>query len=178
MAEPAFYGKPKDIDLILELIEKYQKELREQSLSLAERIYEKKAARFYPPHEASLGYVASEPKLSKTLRSRVIYVSKSGSIEASAEIPPSLSNANGLRPTVWAVSRPRPSRREHAALSRSADGRDAAARRALLSAFETGRNADRRRPSASSLSAICIRAPCIRKAIDTSPNFASIRFRS
>ncbi len=42
MAEPAFYGKPKDIELLLELIEKQQKELRDKSLALAERVYETK----------------------------------------------------------------------------------------------------------------------------------------
>jgi hypothetical protein len=41
-AEPEFYGKPKDIELILDLIGKYQKELRDKSLALAERIYEEK----------------------------------------------------------------------------------------------------------------------------------------
>jgi CHAD domain-containing protein len=42
VAEPAFYGTEKDIDLILDLIDRYQNELRDKSLSLAERIYEKK----------------------------------------------------------------------------------------------------------------------------------------
>jgi CHAD domain-containing protein len=46
VAEPAFYGERKDIDLILDLIGKYQKELRDQSLSLAERIYEEKPRAF------------------------------------------------------------------------------------------------------------------------------------
>jgi len=39
VTEPAFYGKQKDIDLTLELIDRYQKELRGQSLSLAERVF-------------------------------------------------------------------------------------------------------------------------------------------
>jgi CHAD domain-containing protein len=42
VAEPGFYGKPKDIDLILDLIDKYQKELRDKSLALADRVYEEK----------------------------------------------------------------------------------------------------------------------------------------
>jgi CHAD domain-containing protein len=46
VAEPAFYGEQKDIDLILDLIGKYQTELRQQSLSLAERIYEEKPGAF------------------------------------------------------------------------------------------------------------------------------------
>jgi CHAD domain-containing protein len=46
VAEPAFYGKQKDIDLTLELIDKYQKELRGQSLSLAERIFAEKPGEF------------------------------------------------------------------------------------------------------------------------------------
>lgn len=46
MVEPAFYGRPKDIELILKLIEKYQKALRDQSLSLAERVYEQKPRHF------------------------------------------------------------------------------------------------------------------------------------
>jgi len=46
VAEPAFYGKQADIDLILDLIDAYQKELRDGSLSLAERIYEEKPKEF------------------------------------------------------------------------------------------------------------------------------------
>jgi CHAD domain-containing protein len=46
LAEPAFYGDQKDIDLILDLIDRYQRELREQSLSLAERIYAEKPRAF------------------------------------------------------------------------------------------------------------------------------------
>jgi CHAD domain-containing protein len=46
VAESAFYGQQKDIDLTLDLIDKYQKELRDQSLSLAERIYEEKPREF------------------------------------------------------------------------------------------------------------------------------------
>jgi CHAD domain-containing protein len=42
VAEPEFYGKQKDIDLLLDLIDKYQKELRDKSLALADRIYEEK----------------------------------------------------------------------------------------------------------------------------------------
>ena len=46
VAEPAFYGEQNDIDLILDLIDRYQHELREQSLALAERIYEEKPRAF------------------------------------------------------------------------------------------------------------------------------------
>jgi CHAD domain-containing protein len=46
VAEPAFYGKQKDIELALELIDRYQKELREQSLSLAERVFDEKPRDF------------------------------------------------------------------------------------------------------------------------------------
>jgi CHAD domain-containing protein len=46
LADPAFYGEKKDIDLTLHLIEKYQKELREQSLVLAARIYDEKPRAF------------------------------------------------------------------------------------------------------------------------------------
>jgi len=42
VAEPAFYGKPIEIDLTLGLIDKYQKELRDKSLALADRIYDEK----------------------------------------------------------------------------------------------------------------------------------------
>jgi CHAD domain len=46
VAEPAFFGKQKDIGLTLDLIDKYQKELRDKSLSLAERVYEEKPRDF------------------------------------------------------------------------------------------------------------------------------------
>jgi CHAD domain-containing protein len=46
VTEPALFGEQKDIDLILDLIGKYQSELRQQSLSLAERIYEEKPGAF------------------------------------------------------------------------------------------------------------------------------------
>jgi CHAD domain-containing protein len=46
VAEPAFYGKQKDIDLALDLIDRHQEELREQSLSLAERIFAEKPSEF------------------------------------------------------------------------------------------------------------------------------------
>jgi CHAD domain-containing protein len=41
-AEPDAFGNPKDIELALDLIDKYQKELRDKSVALAERIYEEK----------------------------------------------------------------------------------------------------------------------------------------
>ena len=46
VAEPALYGKQADVELALKLIDKYQKELREQSLSLAERIFDEKPRGF------------------------------------------------------------------------------------------------------------------------------------
>lgn len=46
VAEPAFYGTQKVIDQTLDLIDKYQKELRDSSLSLAERIYEENPREF------------------------------------------------------------------------------------------------------------------------------------
>ena len=45
-AEPAFYGKQQDIALAFDLISRYQKELREKVLPLAERIYEEKPREF------------------------------------------------------------------------------------------------------------------------------------
>ena len=45
-AEPAFYGKQQDIALAFDLISRYQKELREKALPLAERIYEEKPREF------------------------------------------------------------------------------------------------------------------------------------
>jgi CHAD domain-containing protein len=40
VAEPDSYGNPKETDFLLDLIDKYQKELRDNSLSLGERIYD------------------------------------------------------------------------------------------------------------------------------------------
>ncbi len=45
-AEPGFYGKQQDIALAFDLISRYQKELREKALPLAERIYEEKPREF------------------------------------------------------------------------------------------------------------------------------------
>lgn len=45
-AEPAFYGKEKDIEFLHGLISDYQKELREKAVPLAERIYEEKPRDF------------------------------------------------------------------------------------------------------------------------------------
>ena len=42
VADPEFYGEQKDIELLLDLIDKLQKELRDQSMALAARIYEEK----------------------------------------------------------------------------------------------------------------------------------------
>jgi CHAD domain-containing protein len=46
MSDPAAYGKPKDIELVLELIEKRQKKLRKRSISLARRVYDQNPRAF------------------------------------------------------------------------------------------------------------------------------------
>ena len=46
LAEPDFYGNPKDIALLVKLMDDYHKELRDNSVSLGERIYETKPRRF------------------------------------------------------------------------------------------------------------------------------------
>ena len=46
VAEPGFYGKQEDIALAFDLIARYQRELREKALPLAERIYEEKPREF------------------------------------------------------------------------------------------------------------------------------------
>jgi len=46
VAEPAFYGKPADVDLTLQLIDKYQSELRGMAVVSAERIYIQKPREF------------------------------------------------------------------------------------------------------------------------------------
>jgi CHAD domain-containing protein len=63
VAEPAFYGEKKDIDLILDLIGKYQNELRLQSVSLAERIYEEKPGAFTLRMEHLWDTWRHEPKM-------------------------------------------------------------------------------------------------------------------
>jgi hypothetical protein len=45
-AEPGFYGKQRDVALAFDLISRYQKELREKALPLAERVYEEKPREF------------------------------------------------------------------------------------------------------------------------------------
>jgi CHAD domain-containing protein len=42
MTDPSYYGQEKDIQLLLDLIDRYQKELRDKSLALAARVYEEK----------------------------------------------------------------------------------------------------------------------------------------
>jgi CHAD domain-containing protein len=44
--EPAFFGKEKDIQLTFDLIARYQKELRDEAIPLAERIYQEKPREF------------------------------------------------------------------------------------------------------------------------------------
>lgn len=46
LAEPEFYSTKNGIELLLDLIERYHKELREQSVAMAERIYEEKPREF------------------------------------------------------------------------------------------------------------------------------------
>jgi CHAD domain-containing protein len=74
VAEPAFYGEQKDIDLMLELIRKYQKELREQSLSLAERIYEEKPRAFTNRIKQFWDTWRQEPEIPEKSSARVTYV--------------------------------------------------------------------------------------------------------
>jgi hypothetical protein len=45
-AEPSFFGGEREVDLTLALIDRRQDQLRENSLSLAERIYEEKPGDF------------------------------------------------------------------------------------------------------------------------------------
>jgi CHAD domain-containing protein len=45
-AEPVFYGKPPEIALLIELIERYHKELRGKALHLGKSIYEEKPGQF------------------------------------------------------------------------------------------------------------------------------------
>lgn len=46
VTEPAFYGRGKETDLFLSLVDKYEKELRDNALSLGERIYAEKPRQF------------------------------------------------------------------------------------------------------------------------------------
>ena len=46
VAEPNLYGAQEETDLVLDLIDKYQKELRDNSLLLGERIYEERPRQF------------------------------------------------------------------------------------------------------------------------------------
>ena len=46
VAEPAFYGTRKDTDLLLDLIDRYQTELRDASMALAARVYADKPGEF------------------------------------------------------------------------------------------------------------------------------------
>jgi CHAD domain-containing protein len=46
VAEPAFYGTREETDLLLDLIDRYQTELRDNSLALAERVYAEKPREF------------------------------------------------------------------------------------------------------------------------------------
>jgi CHAD domain-containing protein len=46
VAEPSFFGADQDIELLLDMIDKRQKELRDRSVSLAARVYEEKPRDF------------------------------------------------------------------------------------------------------------------------------------
>ncbi|MFN7997877.1 MAG: CHAD domain-containing protein [Bryobacteraceae bacterium] len=46
MAEPEFYGKEQDVARLLQLMDKYHKELRDNACSVGERIYEEKPRQF------------------------------------------------------------------------------------------------------------------------------------
>jgi len=63
LAEPAFFGEQKDIDLMLDLIDRYQRELREQSLALAERIYAEKPRAFIQRMKHFWDTWRQEPKI-------------------------------------------------------------------------------------------------------------------
>lgn len=65
-AEPGFYGSQKEIQLLDELIGRYQAELRQQSLSLAERIYEEKPRDFRRRMKHLWDTWQHEPKLEKS----------------------------------------------------------------------------------------------------------------
>lgn len=65
-AEPDFYGSQEDIALLDELIVRYQTELRQQSLSLAERIYEEKPREFRRRMKHLWDTWQHEPELEKS----------------------------------------------------------------------------------------------------------------
>jgi len=46
IAEPGYYGRSKDVEFVLDLVRKYQKELRANAFSLGERVYEEKPRAF------------------------------------------------------------------------------------------------------------------------------------
>jgi CHAD domain-containing protein len=74
VADPASYGKEKDIELIFGLIDKYQGELRGQSLSLAERIYEEKPAAFMRRMKHLWDTWRQEPKILEQSSARLTHV--------------------------------------------------------------------------------------------------------
>lgn len=65
-AEPAFYGSPADIELLHDLIGRYQTELRQQSLAVAERIYEEKPREFRRHMKHLWDTWQHEPELEKS----------------------------------------------------------------------------------------------------------------
>jgi CHAD domain-containing protein len=74
VADPGLYGEQKDIDLILDLIDKYQGELRGKSLSLAERIYEEKPNAFLSRMKHLWDTWCQEPKILEQSSARVTHV--------------------------------------------------------------------------------------------------------
>jgi CHAD domain-containing protein len=74
VADPAFYGEQEDIDLIFDLIGNYQNELRQQSLSLAERIYEEKPSAFTLRMKHLWDTWRQEPKILEESSAREIHV--------------------------------------------------------------------------------------------------------
>ena len=67
VAEPDFYGKETDVDLLLSLIDKYQKELRDNALSLGQRVYEEEPHQFRNRMKGLWQAWQSEPATQKGL---------------------------------------------------------------------------------------------------------------
>lgn len=65
-AEPAYYGKEKDLALIFELIAGYQSELRTKAIPLAERIYEERPRDFIRRMKHLWGSWQADPSVKST----------------------------------------------------------------------------------------------------------------
>ena len=61
--QPESYGDKKEVGLLIDLIEKYQQELRKQSVSLAERVYEEKPREFRRRMKSLWDTWRTQPKL-------------------------------------------------------------------------------------------------------------------